>query len=245
MHGIGGVPLSSMGGGALGTYAGKVLSTGPIAYWPLWETSGATAQCLVNSAQNGTYVNATVGSGTAPTGLACPWFDGAGDAVDVYSVTLAGAFNVSEGSLALWAKVNAIGVWTDGAVRMPASFGADAINNFVRFDKNAINNRLDYYYKANGVLEANTVTPITDTAWMHLVITWSVSNDRVCYYQNGASAGACDNTLGAWAGALAANLCVVGAQTNLGGFSFHGWISDAALWDRELALTTIQNLYVI
>ncbi|NIV37784.1 MAG: hypothetical protein GWN58_52745, partial [Anaerolineae bacterium] len=36
-----------------GGYIGKVLGTGPIAYWPLNEGSGASAHCEINPAQNG------------------------------------------------------------------------------------------------------------------------------------------------------------------------------------------------
>ena len=102
-----------------GSYADKVLSYGPIAYWPLWETAGASAACLVNPAQSGTAVGVTwANDATGAFGTAAPFFDGANDDINIYTAALAAAFSGHVGSLMVWCRVANAGVWTDGAARL-------------------------------------------------------------------------------------------------------------------------------
>ena len=239
MHGIGGVPLSSMGGGALGTYAGKVLGYGPIAYWPLWEASGTTAECLVNSLQNGTYSSDVstwpVGTGIGD-GNTAPYFDGANDWISAFSATLGGTFDGREGTIFAWIRP-AAGVWTDGSTRYVVTAGG--IADFIRMLKSNTNNRFSWRYSAAAVTEAIDRNGESTTSWTPIAITWSFTADTVAAYWNNALQGT-SNTLGAWVNAL--TYVYIGSSSPVPGSPWPGGIAHVSLYDRPLALPTIQDL---
>ena len=161
------------------SYDQKVLGYGPIAYWPLWELSGTTAQCLVNPAQNGTYSGVTLGQEGIGDGGQAPLFDGANDYVDIYSAALAAIFPYDEGSFCGWMKVFNVGVWSDGAVRIfisaAAALGGAAF--MVNFYRRGVVNNVTYFRDDgadNQVLQHVVVAPVTD--WQHFALTWSVTS---------------------------------------------------------------------
>lgn len=229
----------AMGGG----YSKKVLKTGPIAYWPLWETAGAVARCLVNPAQNGTAVGVTWANDAtnSVTGTAAPFFDGANDYVDVLTAALIAAFNGAEGSLMAWAKVNAAGVWTDGANRFTTVLRADN-NNRVFMQKAITNNRFRWTRVGGGVVEQQENVAIANTNWMCMAITWSQSADQVRAYYNGVQDGLTMTVLGAFAGALA--IANIGAETVVPGNVWHGWLQHCVVWNRALTPGEIAGLAV-
>ena len=112
------VPVSTPGGGAA-SYVSRVLGFGPIAYWPLYESSGTTAACLVNAAQNGTY-SADVSLWPPGPGIGdgntAPEFDGATEWVNIDTAALVAAFNGAEGSFLIWARVFNVGGTSSGCV---------------------------------------------------------------------------------------------------------------------------------
>lgn len=239
-----------MGGG---TYADKVLSYGPIAYWPLWEANGTAARCLVNPAQTGLYRNngGAKDVSTYPPGPGigdgntAPYFDTT-DYVNTYTATLAGRFNGSAGSLMVWAKVLNVGIWTDGAARNPCLFAAVINVNDVHFNKSNVNNRLDWIYVAGGVTEIVSDVGMATTNWMNLVITWSAAADEVKAYLNGIQDGATQTILGVWAGALDPNRASIGSASGIFNSSpWNGWLAHCALWNRVLSAPEIASLGVV
>ena len=96
-----------------GGYSDKVLGYSPIAYWPLWEASGATAEDISGNGFDGAYTGVTLGQEGIGDGNTCPLFDGANDYVDIYSAGFAGALMRLRVPLTGWMKVFNAGVWTD------------------------------------------------------------------------------------------------------------------------------------
>jgi hypothetical protein len=230
-----------------GGYSDKVLSYGPIAYWPLWETAGVTAADQVNSpAQDGTYTGVTLANAPGPDGINnAPLFDGANDFVDIYTIPFRDAFNGSEGTAMGWFKVFNAGIWTDGAVRYPYSVRADA-NNWVRpLYRTAVNNQLQYSYIAGGVNKAENIAGWSDITWVCSAITWSATADEVKAYADGAQQGVTQGGVGVWAGVLAAAGCVIGARSNVPHQPWHGWVSHVAFWDSALNSTQIADLATV
>jgi len=227
-----------------GTYADKVLGTGPIAYWPLWEASGTVARCLVNPAQNGTY-SSNVSTWPPGTGIGdgntAPGFDGTNDYIDVQTAALAAAFNASQGSFAIWARVTNVGVWTDAATRYIANLQVDANNN-VRAMKTNANNQLLRTYVANAVPELGYNNGVATTGWFHLCHTWSVAADEVRYYMNGAWSET-DTVLGVWVGALAKS--IIGSYNIPVNQPWSGGLAHPAIWSRALAASEIAALAVV
>jgi hypothetical protein len=228
-----------------GGYKKKVLGTGPFAYWPLNEFSGTTAYNygIAGLTLNGLYKRDVsvmgIGAGAKPSESA-PYFGGA-DGVNIYTAGLNAAFDPALGSMMIWGKI-AAAEWADGTNRFLMNIGVDAVNNFVSILKAIAVNSISYWYKAGGTLESQTTGGLTTEGWQCFVMTWSVAADAVIYYLNGATTGAADNTLGAWAGALAANLCNIGAQTSTPGTPFVGYLAHTAIWDRVLSPVEIAAL---
>ena len=123
-------------------YYRKVLGYKPIGDWPQWEAAGTVARGLTDTARNGTYVNVTLLQGGIGDGRICPSYNGTTSYTDIYSAALAGAFNGAEGTLMIWAKVSAAGVWTDAASRYLVRLRADA-NNSVHIHCPAVANTLE------------------------------------------------------------------------------------------------------
>src|SRR3990167_7032858 len=114
-------------------YLGKVLRVQPddlIAAWLLAEAVGTKAKNLARSgsARDGAYTGVSLGQFGIGDGRRCPWFDGTGDYVDVYTTGLRDACNGAELTILAWAKVNAAAVWTDVANRNALSLEADIQN---------------------------------------------------------------------------------------------------------------------
>lgn len=221
------------------SYADKVMGYSPIAYWPLTETSGTTAVCQVNPAQNGTYIGPTLANGTAPDGSPCPLFDGANDRVDAFTATLAAAFNGAEFTITAWARVLNVGVWTDGDFRYIVYPFADA-NNRIRMRK-SVDNTITDGAVSGGVTKEVAQGGLTETGWMHVALTNSEAADELKHYYNGAQSGATQTLLGNWAGAL--------IQFDIGSIfitdEWLGWLYGVAVFGSALAQPVIADLATV
>ena len=212
-----------------------------IGYWPGNEPSGSIAYDLSGRGFHGAYTGVTLGQPGIGDGLTCPLYDGIGDYNNVYSEGLNSAFNNAEGTIAIWAKVSGVGVWTDATARGAISIGADG-NNRVRITRTTTNNQMSLVYAANAAFETVNVT-VSSLDWMHFVLTWSVSADQVKAYYNGGQTGSTLGTLGVWAGAIAATHCVIGASFTTSqywdGYAAHGFILNRAATPAEVAAAAL------
>ena len=213
-------------------YNDKVLATGPIAYWPLWETAGAVAECLVNPAQNGTYssdVSTWLPGPGIGDGNTAPYFSG-NDVVNIYSAAFNAVFNGQLGSVMIWCKVSAPGVWVDGLTRTTMILLADA-TNYVKLAKDAAANSFGFIYDAAGTLDY-TNNAMSPADWFLLGMTWSKAADSVVYYVDGAPVDT-DIGLGLWAGGALSNIqTCIGASNTAPGQPWIGWLARAAAWSR-------------
>ena len=235
------------GGGVAETYRGKVLDTGPIAYWPLNELTGATAQCLVNPLQNGTYTGVTLANEVGPNGDLAPLFDGANDYVDIFSATFDAAFNGATGSMAIWCKVYDAATWTDGASRYNFVLAVDGNNNYSLRKDNA-NNTAQATGKAGGGVASPAHAPFSSTDWFHLALTWSdqANADELKFFVNGTQYGGTSAALGVWAGgALSAVNSAIGAASTVPALAWYGWLAHAVVWDSVLSPAKIAELAVV
>ncbi len=223
----------------VGGYYQKVKSYAPIAYWPLWETTGTVAYCLMNAAQNGAYVGVTLGQPGIGDGAVAPRFDGVNDYVNVYSTTFRDAFNGSEGSIMIWIKAVNAAMWSDGLVHRPFYFAVNTDNRIYNQSLGA--NNMNRVYEAGNVIE-NRIEAETSTDWICHVTTWSKTADEVNFYRNGVFQQTF-NTLGNWAGLLAAGSVLIGAGSTAPVVVWDGWLAHCAVWNRALPLAAIEDLY--
>jgi len=227
-------------------YWEKVVALGPIAYWPLWETAGATAHCLINPLQDGTYTGATLNNAVGPDGVnGAPFFDGANDYVDIGVAAFIAAFSGPVGSLMCWGRVANAAVWTDGLLRYKVYLYCDANNRYFT-RKQDVNNQIRGLGAA-GAGQASIDVAYTSADWFVTVDTWSDGNnaDEFKYYLNGAQQGATSAALNNWAGALNGNLTQIGAATQVPTAVWHGWLAHCAVWDRVLTPAEVLELATI
>ena len=114
------------------TYFKRVLAIDPthlLGYWPLWEPGGSVAYDISGHNRHGAYTGVTLGHAGIGDGNGCPFFDGANDYANIYSASLASAFNGAEGTVAVLLKVAKAGVWTDGTNRMYQALKPNLTNN--------------------------------------------------------------------------------------------------------------------
>ena len=230
-------------------YMQRVLATDPIAYWMLDEKQGNVAYDVSRNEFHGAYTGVTLGQPGIGDGRTAPFFDGANDFVDIHSAALKAIFDGAggiAGTMAIWAKVFNIGVWTDGNLRW--AFGIE--NNF-NTDRIAIylsdNDPIIWEYVAGAVQERRIRAELS-IAWMYLVMTWDknagVNGEKRSYF-NGVQEGATQTALGVWADNLGINKMVIGALNTGVLFPWHGYLAHAALWDTPLTPAQIADLAVV
>ena len=226
------------------TYDQKVLATGPIAYWPLWETSGVVAECLVNPAQNGTYSSnvATwpVGAGIGD-GNTAPGFDGTNDWIDIDTAAFVASFNTSTGTALIWTRVVNAGIWTDGNPHH-AWHIYRGVNDRVQQSKRVTNNNVQQIHKGSGVFAIINNAGHAETDWTCWALTWNVGGNLIAYI-GGAQDGPATPGVTAWAGPVVT--AQIGSDTAAPTFPWHGWLAHCAFWNRVLAPAEILALATV
>jgi hypothetical protein len=230
--------------GGRNTYADKVLGLNPIAYWQLNEASGGVAVDSSPNGFDGAYTGVTLGQEGIGDGNTAPLFDGANDFVDVWSTGFRDTFDGSEGTVAIWAKVFNVGVWTDSTQRKLFRFRID-INNRVLIDRAVVNGRINATYSAGGVTEATDINGLSNVNWSFYTITWSKSSGvdgEVKVYLDGSQSGLTDTTLGVWAGNLNVNQTALGAASIFALEPWYGWLAHPCVFDYALSPAQVEAL---
>jgi len=216
----------------------RMFGSSLIAYWPLWESSGSVAADKSGNARHGAYTGVDFGYPGVGDGKKSPYFDGANDYVDIYSAGLAGAFNGNEGTVMLWAKVSAAGVWIDGMGRYALYLSSD-INNIIRLYKSTTNNVFYLRRTGSAVSSLLTLSAQSQTGWVNYALTWSLANDRVRGFLNGSQYSVDVTGLGTWAGALNVNTTLLGALAKTPSYVYSGYLAHALILNREATPTEV------
>lgn len=219
------------------SYADKVLAiANNISYWKLDESSGTNADDS-NKTNNydATYNGVTlaqIAGASAGMGLA-PLWDGINDKTTAPSMA---NFSPTAGTISLWAKVSAVGRWTDGASRALCWFGVNTNNRFT-ITKHTVNNQLRYVSLVNGTTTAYNYTTSAPTGWFHAAYSWSNTGNFVAYF-NGSQVDS-----QAWAGTWSAgtNTGEIGALTTSGVW-WGGYLQHVSIYSRQLTASEILTL---
>jgi hypothetical protein len=224
------------------SFARKVLSYGPYAYWMLADAAGsATAIDEVDSpaqdaAPAGGYTFGQPGIGDGHTSI---FLDGVNGRVNLLTAALTANFDGSEGTFLILGRTQNLGIWTDGADREYLQVGAGA-PNFIYVRKSAANNRVDCYYNAGGVLKFHFIAQPATINWLLLTISWSAAADEFRAYINATEHLPVVGGLGVWGAALA------GAHFGSDGGAisfFHGWLQHGAFFNYPLNGAQITDIY--
>lgn len=223
-------------GGVTEAYYQKLLGYGPIAFWRLNETSGTDALDSTANGYDGTYSNVTLNADTGPDGEPCPTFNGTSSQMDASSSGVLTTFDTAEGSFIGWLQVSALGIWSNSQNHIVADINYNSVNR-MRLRKNT-SNQFEWTYAAGGTTETVTKASITDIGWVHVGLTWSVSNDRVRAFWNGVQQGVDQTGLGTWASAP----IVTYAGSSGSGAYWSGSLAGVAVFDYELTPANMLDL---
>lgn len=226
-------------------YNDLVMKSGPIAYWPQDERTGTTAHCLVNPAQNGTYVGVTLANdASGPFGTPAPFYDGTNDYCNIYSATLDAAFDEDEHSVGGWAKVANAGVWADGVARHLVCLSWSNYAEFSTVNKEIAANRLRFNHRTAGVSHALNYDTSAPTDWFFWMMTVSAAANETQFYFNGVEllpAAAC---AAAAVSGLDNTRTLIGARITTPLSVFHGGEGPLGVWGRPLTPADVAGLYV-
>jgi len=231
------VLLSAAGQAAAG-YVDAVLADGPVAYYRLGESSGATAvnAGTTGAANDGTYVG---GVGYGSPGALYDDGDSAvsfGAAYPDYMITNPfSSFPTTALTVETWLRSTGSG---DGIVAYARS-GGD--NEVLIFDQNALRPHINQQSVSSGV-------DVNDGRWHHVVTTWQSAGGELKVYNDGALQYA---TTGLKSGySLLGNGALVLAQEQDavgGGFDpnqrFIGALDEVAIYDKVLSADDVASHY--
>jgi len=226
------------------SYYKKVLLIAPdnlVAYWPLWDASGATAEDISPNDYDGTYNNCTLGAWGIDDGNTAAQFNGSNSYVNIYSTGLNADFDGAEGTLLAWARVSGSDVWTDGKGRSVVLLLADS-DNHIEMRRLVADNQFRLRHKAGGTAKDTVLSGQADTDFFCIAITWSSNADEVRVFKGGVQQGNTLNSLGTWSGDLSSNQTILGADKTTPAASWSGYIAHVALWGRALDAAEIEYL---
>jgi hypothetical protein len=214
-------------------YDALVLAAGPLAFWPLNETSGTTAFDYWSGYDANYLGGYTLDQATNPvTGMAGAHFDGgSGYALTPYYPAL----NPAVFSAEAWVNPDSAPV-TTLCVLCCGEFASPRSGWLVYQNTNGWNFRTFYGVSTDTAVNITSATLPVAGAWTHLAVTWDGTTARL--YVNGALDGSqvsttVPNYLPGTGGGFA-----VGGRAD-GSFWWAGTVSDAVLYNHVLTAQEI------
>jgi len=222
----------------------KILDYSPIALWPLSETIGTVANCLVTPAHDATHVNVTLASILGPDGIAyAPLFDGAAGYVDIFSAALAAAFDGDEGTVVAW--IHPKDAWGSVGNEIVIMLYAD-VNNRIRIYHDTGANLVWRRTAAGTMKNSDMNVSAEDLAWHHVAITWSESagatGEFIAYF-DGAAVDAAQTGIDNYVGSLVTADTCLGAINTTPGSLWNGYLALVAVFDSALNAAAIADIY--
>lgn len=225
-------------------YIAKVKNLGPIGYWPMVENSGTISLDESGSRRDGVYTAVTLGQTGIGDGRTAASFNGTTSFNDIYTAGLAGAFNGNEGTLHMWIKASAVGIWTDAVARSLAYLQVNT-NNRVSFDRLTSNNNVRVRHVGGATSKTVTIAAGPSTGWISLGMTWSDTADQMIAYLNGVQSGATQTALGTFVGSLVSTTTILGTENTTPVTLWSGFLAHAAVWATPLSAAQMLTLATV
>lgn len=202
-----------------------------VGLWPMWQDCPETLEDISGHAAHGEGAAVFLGA-PGPHSTYSASLNGSTSGLNAHSATLAGLFDGDEGTLSIWLRPGDSG-WAQSAL---LAYWATA-QSFV-FIQDLGNGYLNVARRINNA-GAYQLVPVEGTDWVHIAITWSVTDDARKVYKDGSMVGAADTGLDSWAGG-SITLAELGGY--VGAMVFDGFIGPVAVWDRALTGQEITGL---
>jgi hypothetical protein len=228
------------------SYLSKILATSPLAYWPLNETSGEAAKNYGSGLNiDGTYIGVDLAQAAGPDGVRVPFFDGTNDYVALPNVQLNTIWPWGEGSMSIWIKMRQASDWDNVTFRFAMAVRQQGAAVYAyQFSKRNVANSWRWQVNTNNsdlIIYDDAAAWIT---WQHMLITWSVTNNRMRGYQNGVQVGADQAPVNAGTPTISADYARIGALQGVS-YPWIGWLAHAAVWNKELTPAEVAALAVV
>lgn len=225
-----------------GAYSAKVLNLSPIAYWPLWEASGGTAEDISGNDRDATAIGVTWGQDGIGDGRTAPYFDGVNDYINIRTASLLAAWSWTAYSILAWIKPTAA-AWTDGNIHYVFSWVVVFNTNHIIIRKTTTNNQLNFNIAHAGTIDQITYNTSGPSDFVPIVLTVDENagaTGEMKAYLGGAQIGATQTGIGTGAGD--ANPGVLGSF-NTGPFqAWLGHLAHVALFDYALTATQVARV---
>lgn len=212
------------------TYTTRLRAVAPanlIAGWPLAESGGGVATDESGNGRVGAYSNVTLGQYGIGDGRTAALFNGTSSYCDIYSASLAAAFDGGEGTILAWVRAAP----NDGTGRSILILQGSNSNNRIFLDKPTAGG-IRARYTAGGTAKT-FATAAAPSGWTSVIMTWSKTADDLRLYVGGALLEQLSG-LGTWATALVSTTTVIGASTNGGTAVWADRIAHVWLWNTPL-----------
>jgi hypothetical protein len=220
----------------------QIFGSGLIALWPMDERSGSVAYDRSGNGRNGAHTGVTLDYAAGIRGSRAIYYDGANDYTNVYSASLAAAFNGNEGTLMTWARVANAAVWTDGTVRVIARCCATVANNDYWIGRSTVNNELTCNAFIGGASKERRISSLESTGWMNIALTWSKTDDAVTAYLDGVARSSIGE-LGTFVGGLDSTRTIIGAGATTPNNQWPGLIGPTLLCNYAATPAQIAAAY--
>lgn len=230
------------------SYLQRILDYSPIAFWPLNETSGTTADNAEGTAaMDGAHI---AGGGGEIIGMRSnifrsgEWayrFPSAAALVNIYSADLNTAMNKNEGSIVCWIKVPTTAQWAESSTQRYLYIAGSTSNRFIIQHSSA--NTIGVIRTAGGTSKTVSIDmSSTPTTWQCIIVTYSVTNNEMKVYLNGVQQGT-TQTSGSFSGSLATTTCCIGATDTSGTNDINDrLVSNVAIFNRVLTGAEVADL---
>lgn len=208
----------------------RMFGSSLVSYWPMDETSGSAMVDASGNGRNGTYTGVDLAHAAGPDGIYVPFFDGINDFASIYSASFDAAFSGDEGSLLAWCKVHSSADYSDSTHHTVFHVGFIGDDHIYFLIQN--NGDLSWCHQTGGATIdiRSTDKPVS---WFHAGLTWSLSNQRVRAYLNGAQVSTDQAGQTSMSTYMIESQAMVGAFTNTPFIPWHGWLAHCAVLNRE------------
>ena len=228
-----------------GSYAAKILSTSAanlLAYWPLNEASGTTADNAEGTAAlDGTYAAVTLGQTGIGDGNTSASFDGSTSKLTLPAAALITAgIDLTEGTFVAWIKPN-VAMLTDGAYHNILTLKKAAGPSELIIQKTNVHSTYEFYYRSAATAKSCVVINAS-TAYYHFAARWSLSGDAINVYVNGTPATP-TTTLPTLVSSIDTSWIGAGSATPTGVWS--GLMAHCAIFTTPLSNAQILDLATI
>ena len=173
-----------------------------IAYWILNESSGTYAYDTSGYNFHGLYVgNVSLGQeGIEDNNTSVYFTNSLSCRLDLSNSGVHTLMNFSEGTLCFWSKPNNASQWTDGVGKYILYIQPSVTNN-IFIIKMPASNTIRLSMQEAGVSRGfvdKVVTPLPESGWIHIGVTWSAISGIATLYYNGSAVVSTLTWAGLW-----------------------------------------------